>query len=54
MSDELVVVEVGAPTPESDAALRRWYLRWLERNHPGTTWRIRERDEPRPLPKAAP
>lgn len=29
---------VGAPAPESDAAIARYFERFLEREHPGTSW----------------
>ena len=39
------VIVVGAPSPESDTAIARFFARFLEREHPGTAWRVRERGQ---------
>lgn len=44
MSDIRGVI-VGAPSAASDQAIARWYEQWLERKHPGITWRVREAGE---------
>lgn len=48
------VIVVGAPSAESDRAVARFMERYLEGEHPGTAWRVRERAEPRVASPAAP
>lgn len=45
---------IGTPSAASDAAVARWFERWLERQHPGTVWRVRERLEDRRSLEPAP
>lgn len=35
----------GTPDAASDRAVAQWFERWLEREHPGTAWRVREPGE---------
>jgi hypothetical protein len=38
----LQVTIVGTPSWDSDAAVARWLREQLEREHPGTSWTVRE------------
>src|SRR5262249_6904289 len=39
------VVRVGTSTPQAEAAVAALVVRYLERKHPGTHWRLRERGQ---------
>ncbi len=36
----LTLAIVGRPDSAADHALARWFEEWLQRQHPGTAWRV--------------
>lgn len=40
--DDVPARMAGTPSAASDTAVARWFEQWLQREHPGTAWRVGE------------